>query len=175
MGWEHVNDKRLSIQMSSVIDGKVANAGSQVFELVGGSENCEKFTGIKITVLISVNASGYHVTMCNHKILKDQIWFLPHNVSLESVSMDKLSTLPLEPFNKHPRQTSPSYKLPKVWRLPPSEGVFKQPLKPPFQWNLEDWRLVFRHTAIGISVSPLFPPPNSRFVNQCDLPWCNHH
>ena len=160
MGWEHVHDKKLSIQMSSVIDGKVANEGSQVFELVGGSENCEKFTGTKITVLISVNASGYHVTMCNQKILKDQIWFLPHHVSLKSVSMDKLSTLPLEPFNRHPRQTSPSYKLPKVWRLPPSEGVFKQPPKPPFQWNLEDWRLIFRHTAIGISVSPcLFRPP----------------
>lgn len=182
-GWEMSYDKKLAIRMSSVFDSKVVSGnGSQISELVGGMENCEQFNNTKITVLISVNAEGYHVTMRNVTFLKDQIWFLPHNVPLASVSMDKLSTLPLEKFGPMKLKPQPGEaerappKPPKVWRLSPTEGVFRPPLKPRLQWNLEeDWRLVFRHTAVGILAATRSRPAADNFVNhRCVLQLCFH-
>jgi hypothetical protein len=158
--YQHVQDPtKLAITMGSIEDGKVVTSGVQLRELLVEGEKCELNFQKKITIVISVNTFGYHVTVRHESSLKDKIWFMPHNVTLETISLDRLSTLPLEAFDGchgHPAGQLGTYKVPKISRLPPAEGIFKPPPKPLFQWNIEDWVLVFRHTALGILNS--YPP-----------------
>lgn len=152
--YQHVQDPtKLAIRMGSIEDGKFVTSGVQLCELLVEGEKCELNFQKKMTIVISVNTSGYHVTVRHESSLKDKVWFMPHNVTLEKLSLDRLSRLPLEAFfdgsmSDHPAGTG--CKFPKISRLPPAEGIYKPPPKPLFQWNIEDWVLVFRHTALGI-------------------------
>jgi len=102
----------------------------------------------KVGLQVSVDSHGLHVFITTLVQFKGRGTLFAHkDGDLETLSIDKLATLPLVQYATKYGKFKYQLKVPKILRLAPDEGLYVPLPAPKFHYQLEDWTLVFRQTA----------------------------